>query len=174
MIKKLSLVASLFFIFTGIFLIYSPMTSLVALAWLFALNLIGLGLVELVEYFRSDREYKSLWEVAHGFASLGFGILLLVAPLWQKVFVVPTLLAYWLVLIGLFRLLAGVSMHRHFGWGHHLVWFGGVSILLGLILLGYPLFSAIFLAYLIAFSMLAKGIECFVLFIRLARLSKEA
>ncbi|MGT2926367.1 HdeD family acid-resistance protein [Streptococcus cuniculipharyngis] len=171
MFKKLALVASLLFIFTGVFLLYRPLGSLLGLTWLFALNLFGLGLAELVAYLRSDKTGRSIWELIHALVSLGFGIFFLCGPLVQRLFIVPTILAYWLVVIGLCRIFAGLSLKHHFDTGHYLVWLGGFSLALGLVLLGHPLFSALFLAYLVAFTMIYKGIECFIVFIRLVRLS---
>jgi uncharacterized membrane protein HdeD (DUF308 family) len=109
-----------------------------------------LGLVRLAEHWG--------WVLAYGLITLALGIVLVVWP-HATVGVFVVLLAIQLIVAGVFRIVSALSMHQSDGGVRALVGLlGGVSLVVGLLILRDPLQTVVVLGLVLGVFWLIAGV----------------
>jgi len=148
------LIQGILSIIIGLLFLLSPgMTILVLVQFLGIYWLVG-GVLSLVSIFVNRRLWG--WKLFAGLISVLAGISVIQHPLWSAIFL-PTVL---LVILGIQGIFYGsayiIQAFRGLGWGKAIL--GVISILLGIVLLTYPLFSAFWLVIFLGATNLIGGI----------------
>ena len=154
----LVLLQGIFAIILGLLLLSAPgMTTLVLIQFLGIYFLIA-GVFNLVGIFLDHEMWG--WKLFIGILGILAGLLVIQHPLWSGV-LIPTTLVFILGLLGLFLGIAGlISAFQGRGWGAGIL--GGLSLLIGLALLGSPLLGAVALPIVIGLLALVGGISAIV------------
>ena len=153
-----SIALSVVLILAGLFAILAPLLAGVALTgilgWL--LILVGAGHLWLAWHIRGAGAH--LWEAIIGLVYVVAGIFLLVHPVAGLIGITAILGAY-LLIRGIFELIAGLSM-RGVGGSTWLIINGGISLILAFLIWRHLPYSAEwFLGTLIGFAILFTGIS---------------
>jgi uncharacterized membrane protein HdeD (DUF308 family) len=158
----LILLQGIFAILFGVLLITSPgATTYVLVQFLGFYWLIG-GTFGLVSIF-IDHTFWG-WKLFTGILGILAGLAIIQSPLWATVLVPATLLIF----LGIQGIVSGVVMlfqaFRGGGWGVGIL--GVLSILLGLVLVANPLFSAVTMAYILGFLGIIGGFTAIIVAFR--------
>ena len=115
-----------------------------------------------------SREERTIWNLLQSIVSIIFGFILLTSSIFSLTTAVVTIAAYWIILIGILRLISGYRL-RQMGFlqSNRFFWTGSFALLLGLILLGQPLLSSAIIGRFVALLLMATGISSFLVFLRL-------
>ena len=148
------LIKGILSIIIGLLFLLSPgMTVVVVVQLLGVYWLVG-GVLSLVSIFVDRRLWG--WKLFAGVIGILAGVSVIQHPLWSAVFL-PTV---WVFILGVQGVFYGVAMifeaFRGMGWGTAIM--GGLSIVLGIILLSAPLFAAVWLVILLGVTSLVGGI----------------
>ncbi|MER0123312.1 HdeD family acid-resistance protein [Streptococcus sp. ZJ93] len=161
--KVIAVVTGILYVYLGIYLIFNPLLNLASLSWMLAVAIFMGAVFSLYVYFSIPRELREPIFLWRGILELLFGVYLLAYGYITLPIVLPTVLAVWLLsmsVIGFIRsyrlrILAPRISNR-------LVWSSLAGLSMGLILLFHPLLASVFVAYLLAISLLYQGILYFV------------
>jgi hypothetical protein len=141
----------------GLLVIFWPGASVVVIAWLFAIQLILSGILQLVSAFKDDR--GAGWHVLMGLLgamSILVGLLCLRAPLQTAVVLGLLIGATWVIggVIGIVQAIgAGPGSHR--AWR---ITSGIISVLGGAVVLVYPGLSFVAMTWLFAIVLVMIGV----------------
>lgn len=116
----------------GIYLVVQPLQAMLALAWAFGVLALAEGLASVFALFDSRVGLPKAWLALYALASIGFGLLAIANPAFVAGFLM-LLLAGWLVVAGVFRLLYAIRVRKEIQ-GEWLLGLSGLlSIVLGLL-----------------------------------------
>lgn len=116
----------------GAYLVAQPLQAMVALTWAFGVLALVEGLASVIALFDSRAGLPKAWLALYALASIGFGLLAIANPAFVAGFLM-LLLAGWLVVAGVFRLLFAIRVRKEIE-GEWLLGLSGVlSIALGLL-----------------------------------------
>ncbi|EHI74264.1 conserved hypothetical, predicted membrane protein (TMS5) [Streptococcus criceti] len=165
--KWFPLIGGVFSILYAVFLFANPLTSVATIAWIIALIIFVTGIASFLEYLNSP-QYRSIWQLIQSLLSVVFGFVLLSSSVFSLTKAFMTIIAYWVLLSGLLRLVTGVQLRRA-GYPRYSINLSSavLTILFGLILLGSPLFSASIIGIMVAFFFLMIGIALLSLYFRI-------
>ena len=152
----------------GVIALLWPSITLVALVLLFGGYAMVDGLLALAAATRLQaREHAGMLAI-EGLLGLGAG---LAAVLWtgMTALVLVTLIAFWAVLTGILELVLAVRLRREIPGELLLGFSGGVSILLGVLMLARPVASAFVIIVLLGSYALFFGASMLLLALRLRR-----
>ncbi|AXQ78832.1 DUF308 domain-containing protein [Streptococcus chenjunshii] len=166
--KWFPLIAGIFAILTGFYLFANPLITVASLGWFLALIVFVSGVTNLMRYFSGGRDTRSFWDLLQSILSIAFGIVLLSSSAFSLSGAVITILAYWVLLSGIFRLAAGIQLRRAGALGSSpLLFSAALTIILGLILLGQPILTAALIGRFIAVLFMGIGIQAIYTFINM-------
>ena len=118
----------------GLLMLVEPLSTLVALVWVFGVFAVIDGLVVLAQAMFARGRPGVGWLVTQGLVGIGFGVLIM---LWPDVtaLVLFYLLALWVLVLGVVAVIVAVTQYRarDLAWAGTLV-FGLVAFLFGLLL----------------------------------------
>lgn len=151
----------------GLFLLKYPLSSIATIAWLIALIILMTGITSLIEYF-ANAQYRSRWQLVQSVVSIIFGLILLSSSVFSLTTAFMTIIAYWVLLSGIIRLLTSIRL-RQAGYPRYAINYSGavLTILFGLVLLGAPLFSASLIGIFVASFFVLVGLSLILLATRL-------
>ena len=114
-VKKMSttsIIFSLLFIFTGIFLLLKPETAINVVCYVLGVILVLWGVVSIIQFFsdKNSNNYLSLSFIFGAFVFI-FGIIILIKPSIIAS-IVPLLLGVWMVINGVTKLSYSLSIYR--------------------------------------------------------------
>ncbi len=114
-VKKMSIVSiifSLIFIVTGIFLLIKPETAINVVCYVLGIILVLWGVVSVIQFFsdKNSSNYLSLNFIFGSFVFI-FGIIILIKPTIVAS-IVPLLLGVWMVINGVTKLSYALSIYR--------------------------------------------------------------
>jgi uncharacterized membrane protein HdeD (DUF308 family) len=116
----------------GIYLVTQPLQAMVALSLAFGVLALAEGFASVIALFDSKASLPKAWLALYALASIGFGLLAITNPAFVAGFLM-LLLAGWLVVAGVFRLLFAIRVRKEIE-GEWLIGLSGVlSIALGLL-----------------------------------------
>jgi uncharacterized membrane protein HdeD (DUF308 family) len=114
-VKKMSLVSiifSLIFIVTGVFLLIKPETAINVVCYVLGIILVLWGVVSIIQFFsdKNSSNYLSMNFIFGSFVFI-FGIIILIKPTIVAS-IVPLLLGVWMVINGVTKLSYALSIYR--------------------------------------------------------------
>lgn len=171
----LSLLIGILGIGLGIWCLFTPAGSLVAITWVFITVLLLAGLFDVI-YAVTNRRYSNSWgwHLAGGIIELLLGILLLCLPLPVVTGILIYMIGFWM----LFRSVLGIAESCELqtagfgGWGWLLA-LSILSLIFSFIYLISPVFGGIFIVVYVGISLILYGIFRIMLGVKLRKVNKE-
>lgn len=121
----------------GIIAIGWPMSAAIALAWTLGVMAIVEGVISLLALITGASGASRGWLLLYVVASLGFGILAVINPL-ATASVLVLLLAAWLLVAGIYRIVFAIRVRRQIQGEWLLILSGVLAIVLGLLFAANP------------------------------------
>lgn len=153
----------------GITAIGWPMAAATALAWALGLMAIVEGVISLLALVSGGSGAPRGWLLLYAVASLGFGTLAVINPL-ATASVLVLLLAAWLLVAGIYRIVFAVRVRRHIQGEWVLILSGVLAIVLGLLFAANPLAGVAVTALWIGIGSLLYGLLQIVVALKLRKL----
>ena len=153
-------------IIAGIYMFISPIISLASFSFFFAAVMFINGVYEIIHYF-ADKEDHIFIVLLNGIITILLSILVLSSPLFAAATLIPYLFACWILFSGITRFIISFKIRyiTRRG-GFYLLLIGILGIICGIVMLMHPLFTSLFVAYMIGFDFIYHGIISIVLFFR--------
>ncbi|WP_158256111.1 HdeD family acid-resistance protein [Corynebacterium sp. 13CS0277] len=153
-----TLATGVLFIITGCLIFANPLWNMAFLGWFFAFCVFVDGIVSLADYL--SHEKRSGWKLVSAILGILVGIGLLAGGLLEQASLVPFLLGFWLLMVGIGRIMLAVSEGKVIGKRATTVLLlsGVASVVFGLVVLANPLLSAVAVVYVIAVTFIVYGV----------------
>lgn len=153
----------------GAVAILQPLAAATALAWAIGVMAVVEGVISLVALFGGNSGVSRGWLAVYALASLVFGVLAVINPL-ATASVLVLLLAVWLIVAGIHRIVFAVRVRRHIQGEWLLILSGVLAIALGALLVANPLAGVAVTTLWIGIGSLIYGVLQVVVAFRLRRL----
>ncbi len=153
----------------GAVAILQPLAAATALAWAIGVMAVVEGVISLVALFGGNSGVSRGWLAVYALASLVFGVLAVINPL-ATASVLVLLLAVWLIVAGIHRIVFAVRVRRHIQGEWLLILSGVLAIVLGALLVANPLAGVAVTTLWIGIGCLIYGVLQVVVAFRLRRL----
>lgn len=153
----------------GAVAILQPLAAATALAWAIGVMAIVEGVISLVALVGGNSGVSRGWLAVYALASLVFGVLAVINPL-ATASVLVLLLAAWLIVAGIHRIVFAVRVRRHIQGEWLLILSGVLAIVLGALLVANPLAGVAVTTLWIGIGSLIYGVLQVVVAFRLRRL----
>lgn len=153
----------------GAVAILQPLAAATALAWAIGVMAVVEGVISLVALFGGNSGVSRGWLAVYALASLVFGVLAVINPL-ATASVLVLLLAAWLIVAGIHRIVFAVRVRRHIQGEWLLILSGVLAIVLGALLVANPLAGVAVTTLWIGIGSLIYGVLQVVVAFRLRRL----
>lgn len=153
----------------GAVAILQPLAAATALAWAIGVMAVVEGVISLVALFGGNCGVSRGWLAVYALASLVFGVLAVINPL-ATASVLVLLLAVWLIVAGIHRIVFAVRVRRHIQGEWLLILSGVLAIVLGALLVANPLAGVAVTTLWIGIGSLIYGVLQVVVAFRLRRL----
>lgn len=164
--KWLLLISGIFAIFVGFNMIANPAISLASMTFLFALVFAVQGISEIVQYFKAEEKHG--WNLFGGIVTLILAFALFSGSFIEMVTFVPFIISFWALTNGITKTIVGFKVRKtDKSVGTPLVWMGILGIVTGLIMMGHPLMTGLFISYTISFVFIYQGIVSIVQFFKM-------
>lgn len=153
----------------GAVAILQPLAAATALAWAIGVMAVVEGVISLVALFGGNSGVSRGWLAVYALASVVFGVLAVINPL-ATASVLVLLLAVWLIVAGIHRIVFAVRVRRHIQGEWLLILSGVLAIVLGALLVANPLAGVAVTTLWIGIGSLIYGVLQVVVAFRLRRL----
>ncbi len=153
----------------GAVAILQPLAAATALAWAIGVMAIVEGVISLVALVGGNSGVSRGWLAVYALASLVFGVLAVINPLATASALI-LLLAVWLIVAGIHRIVFAVRVRRHIRGEWLLILSGVLAIVLGALLVANPLAGVAVTTLWIGIGSLIYGVLQVVVAFRLRRL----
>jgi hypothetical protein len=154
----MSLVTGLLLVATAIYMFANPATPLAVLGFVFSVAVLLGGVFELVRYFGALKPARTGWDLINGILTVVVGLILLTASAGAQATYIPTIVGVWLVAWALIRLMTAQGVkYLSYAAGRHLQFSAIGSLVLGLLVLLFPMFFGAVAVWLIALVLLVAG-----------------
>lgn len=155
----MSLVTGLLLVATAIYMFANPATPLAVLGFVFSVAVLLGGVFELVRYFGALKPARTGWDLINGILTVVVGLILLTASAGAQATYIPTIVGVWLVAWALIRLMTAQGIkYLSYAAGRHLQFSAIGSLVLGLLVLLFPMFFGAVAVWLIALVLLVAGL----------------
>ena len=155
----MSLVTGLLLVATAIYMFANPATPLAVLGFVFSVAVLLGGVFELVRYFGALKPARTGWDLINGILTVVVGLILLTASAGAQATYIPTIVGVWLVAWALIRLMTAQGMkYLSYAAGRHLQFSAIGSLVLGLLVLLFPMFFGAVAVWLIALVLMLAGL----------------
>lgn len=155
----MSLVTGLLLVATAIYMFANPATPLAVLGFVFSFAVLLGGVFELVRYFGALKPARTGWDLINGILTVVVGLILLTASAGAQATYIPTIVGVWLVAWALIRLMTAQGVkYLSYAAGRHLQFSAIGSLVLGLLVLLFPMFFGAVAVWLIALVLLVAGL----------------
>ncbi|MFC3815449.1 HdeD family acid-resistance protein [Lysobacter sp. GCM10012299] len=148
-----------------------PGSTAIAIAWAFGVMALAEGVISLVALFRKDVTVSKAWLAVYAIASIAFGLMAVMHPL-AVAGVLLLLLAVWLVIAGIWRIVLAIRVRKEIE-GEWLIALSGVlAIALGVMFFVHPAAGLVTVALWIGVVALVYGVLQIIAGFRLRKLAK--
>ncbi|WP_277281019.1 DUF308 domain-containing protein [Streptococcus hyointestinalis] len=156
--RALSFIAGIILAIIGIYLLFVPSLNLFSLSWLIAVAFLVGALAEIIYYFSDSGEFRSIWGLSAAIVSAIFGIYLLSGYFLTLPILMPTVIGFWLLILGIVRLFQSIGTSTSLPeLSNNLLWTSIGMIILGIVLMFNPLLASIVVAYIVAIALIYQG-----------------
>lgn len=164
--KWLLLLAGVFAIFVGCRILVNPAISLASMTFIFAIVFAVQGISEIVQYVKAEEKHG--WNLFGGIVTLILAFALFSGSFIEMVTFVPFIISLWALTNGITKTIVGFKVRKlDKSVGTPLVWLGILGIVAGLIMMGHPLMTGLFISYTIAFVFIYQGVVAIVQFFKI-------
>ena len=155
----MSLATGLLLVATAIYMFANPATPLAVLGFVFSIAVLLGGVFELVRYFGALKPARTGWDLVNGILTVVVGLILLSASAGAQATYIPTIVGVWLIAWALIRLMTAQGLkYLSFAAGRHLQFSAIGTLILGLLVLLFPMFFGTVAVWLIALVLLLAGL----------------
>ncbi|QNK03116.1 HdeD family acid-resistance protein [Dyella telluris] len=155
----------------GISAILWPGSTVVALTWAFGIMALAEGVISLFALFNRHVAVSRGWLVLYALASIVFGLL----ALWHPLAVVNVLLIFlaaWLIVAGVYRIVFAFRVRKEIQGEWMIALSGVLAIVLGGLLVAYPVAGLLTVAIWIGVAALVYGILQVIAGVRMHRFKR--
>ena len=154
----MSLATGVLLIIAAVYMFANPAVPLAALGFIFSFAVLLGGVFELVRYFGALKPARTGWDLVNGLLTVLVGIMLLSASAGAQATYIPTIVGVWLVAWALIRLMTAQGMkYLSYAAGRHLQFYAICSLVLGLLVLLFPMFFGAVAVWGIALVLMLIG-----------------
>ncbi|OKL47903.1 hypothetical protein BSR29_05305 [Boudabousia liubingyangii] len=155
-----ALVTGIIFILMAVLMFINPLWPLAAMGWLFAIAVFVDGIISLADYLSRQKHERSGWHLFLAVITIILGVSLLGDTLIEQAVTVPLLLAFWMIFVGVGRLMLAIQGGTLIGKQAtaFLLLSGILTLLLAFVIMIEPWLSGAFFVYLVAISFIIFGV----------------
>lgn len=141
----MSLATGVLLIIAAVYMFANPAVPLAALGFIFSFAVLLGGVFELVRYFGALKPARTGWDLVNGLLTVLVGIMLLSASAGAQAALIPTFVGLWLIVWALVRIMSAQKLkYLSYGAGRHLQFSAIGTLILGLLVVLFPvLFGAV-------------------------------
>lgn len=155
----MSLITGVLLVAISLYLFSNPEVPLAALGFVFSIAVLLGGVFELVRYFGALKPARTGWDLVNGILTVVVGLILLSASAGAQATYIPTIVGVWLIAWALIRLMTAQGLkYLSFAAGRHLQFSAIGTLILGLLVLLFPMFFGAVAVWLIALVLLLAGL----------------
>ena len=155
----MSLVTGLLLIAAAIYMFADPATPLVVLGYVFSFAVLLGGVFEVVRYFGTPKQARTGWDLVDGILTVVAGLILLSASAGAQATYIPTIVGVWLIAWALIRLMTAQGLkYLSFAAGRHLQFSAIGTLILGLLVLLFPMIFGVAAVWMAALALLVTGL----------------
>ena len=155
----MSLVTGLLLVAAAVYMFANPATPLAVLGFVFSIAVLLGGVFEVVRYFGVLKPARTGWDLVNGILTVVVGLILLTASAGAQATYIPTIVGVWLISWALIRLMIAQGLkYLSFAAGRHLQFSAIGTLILGLLVLLFPMFFGTVAVWLIALVLLLAGL----------------
>ena len=155
----MSLATGLLLVATAIYMFSNPATPLAVLGFVFSIAVLLGGVFELVRYFGALKPARTGWDLVNGILTVVVGLILLSASAGAQATYIPTIVGVWLIAWALIRLMTAQGLkYLSFAAGRHLQFSAIGTLILGLLVLLFPMFFGAVAVWMAALGLLVTGL----------------
>ena len=155
----MSLVTGLLLIAAAIYMFADPATPLVVLGYVFSFAVLLGGVFEVVRYFGTPKQARTGWDLVDGILTVVAGLILLSASAGAQATYIPTIVGVWLIAWALIRLMTAQGLkYLSFAAGRHLQFSAIGTLILGLLVLLFPMIFGVAAVWMAALGLLVTGL----------------
>ena len=169
-----SLLLGILYILIAIFLLFTPLSSYVALSIMFAVAMFVSGIFEIIfSIANKDRISSWGWVLASGIIDFIIGIFLM-ANINLSMEVLPYVVAFWIMFRGFSSCGYAMDLKRYgtHNWGWYMA-FGILAIICGIAIIWQPGIGALSIVYMVAYALLIIGVFRIMLAFELKHIHKR-
>ena len=155
----MSLATGVLLIIAAVYMFANPAVPLAALGFIFSYAVLLGGVFELVRYFGALKPARTGWDLVNGILTVVAGLILLSASAGAQATYIPTIVGVWLIMWALIRLMTAQAMkYLSYAAGRHLQFSAIGTLILGLLVLLFPMFFGAVAVWEIALVLLLIGL----------------
>ena len=155
----MSLATGLLLVATAIYMFANPATPLAVLGFVFSIAVLLGGVFELVRYFGALKPARTGWDLVNGILTVVVGLILLSASAGAQATYIPTIVGVWLIAWALIRLMTAQGLkYLSFAAGRHLQFSAIGTLILGLLVLLFPMCFGVAAVWMAALALLVTGL----------------
>ncbi len=155
----MSLATGVLLIIAAVYMFANPAVPLAALGFIFSYAVLLGGVFELVRYFGALKPARTGWDLVNGILTVVAGLILLSASAGAQATYIPTIVGVWLIAWALIRLMTAQGLkYLSFAAGRHLQFSAIGTLILGLLVLLFPMFFGAVAVWEIALVLLLIGL----------------
>ena len=155
----MSLATGLLLVATAIYMFANPATPLAVLGFVFSIAVLLGGVFELVRYFGALKPARTGWDLVNGILTVVVGLILLSASAGAQATYIPTIVGVWLIAWALIRLMTAQGLkYLSFAAGRHLQFSAIGTLILGLLVLLFPMIFGVAAVWMAALGLLVTGL----------------
>ena len=154
----MSLVTGLLLVAAAIYMFANPATPLAVLGFVFSFAVLLGGVFELVRYFGALKPARTGWDLVNAILTIFVGLLLLSASAGAQATYIPTIVGVWLISWALIRLMTAQGLkYLSYSAGRHLQFSPIGTLILGLLVVLFPVLFGAVAVWLIALVLMLAG-----------------
>ncbi len=155
----MSLVTGLLLVAAAVYMFANPATPLAVLGFVFSFAVLLGGVFDLVRYFGALKPARTGWDLVNGILTVVVGLILLTESAGAQATYIPTIVGVWLIAWALIRLMTAQGLkYLSYAAGRHLQFSAIGTLILGLLVLLFPMFFGAVAVWLIALVLLLAGL----------------
>ena len=152
-----SLLFGLIAIAFGLYTMAQPFQALVAMAWAFGILALADGIASLLALFDRRVAIPKVWLLFYAVASIAFGLVAVANPK-ATAGILFLMLAFWLILAGVFRIVFAIRVRKEMVGEWLVALSGALAIVLGILFLRNPMIGLFTTAVWIGIGALFYGV----------------